>query len=75
MLRKVSFIVTLSLLVVATYGQSLKELVANGDKLVGKKNYKGAIDVYLSAIQINPDDAQLNFKLGLSMFEACLPPA
>src|SRR5687768_1177157 len=66
MLRKVSFIVSLSLIVVASYSQSLKELVANGDKLVGKKNYKGAIEAYLSAIQINPDDAQLNFKLGLA---------
>ena len=66
MLRKVSFIISLLLLVITAQGQSLKELVTKGDNLVGKKNYKGAIDVYLSAIQINPDDAQLNFKLGLA---------
>lgn len=56
----------LLLVVLAAQSQSLKERVVTGDKLVGKKNYKGAIEAYLSAIQINPDDAQLNFKLGLA---------
>lgn len=67
MLRKILFFFTVILLpVVSVQSQSLKELIANGDKLVSKKNYKGAIEAYLSAIQINPDDAQLNFKLGVA---------
>jgi outer membrane protein OmpA-like peptidoglycan-associated protein/Tol biopolymer transport system component len=46
--------------------QSLKELVTQADKLYGKKQYKKAIELYLKAIEINPDDATLNLQLGLS---------
>jgi outer membrane protein OmpA-like peptidoglycan-associated protein len=66
MCRKILLVITVLLLAQSGFAQSLKDLVANGDKLAGKKNYKGAIESYLSAMQINPDDAQLNFKLGLA---------
>ena len=49
-----------------TFGQTVKELMAEGDKWHGKKKYKDAIAVYKRAMEINPDDALLNFKLGLS---------
>ncbi|MBL7856616.1 MAG: PD40 domain-containing protein [Cyclobacteriaceae bacterium] len=37
-----------------------------GDRLYTKKDYKNALDAYLTAQQINPDDAYVNFKIGLS---------
>jgi outer membrane protein OmpA-like peptidoglycan-associated protein/tetratricopeptide (TPR) repeat protein len=48
------------------YAQSIKELMAEGDKYYDKKQYKKAVDVYLSALNINPDDASLNLQIGLS---------
>lgn len=50
----------------AGFSQSVKELMAEGDKYYGKKQYKKAIDVYLQALNINPDDATLNLQTGLS---------
>lgn len=41
-------------------------LVAEADKLYGKKQYQKAIDLYLEALNANPDDASLNLKAGLS---------
>ena len=46
--------------------QSVKEFIARGDQLYSKKDYKHALDAYLSAQDINPDDASLNFKIGLA---------
>lgn len=48
------------------YAQSVKELVAQGDKLYDKKAYQKAVAVYLQALDVNPDDASLNLKVGLS---------
>ena len=50
----------------AGFSQSVRELMAEGDKYYGKKQYKKAIDVYLQALNINPDDATLNLQTGLS---------
>jgi outer membrane protein OmpA-like peptidoglycan-associated protein/Tol biopolymer transport system component len=46
--------------------QSIQELVLQGDKLYGKKEYKKALELYLKAIEVNPDDAAINLKIGLS---------
>jgi outer membrane protein OmpA-like peptidoglycan-associated protein/Tol biopolymer transport system component len=62
------FTLTLFLFVVciSSFGQSVKELTAQAEKLYSKKQYKKAIELYLKAIEINPDDATLNLQLGLS---------
>lgn len=49
-----------------TFGQSVKELIAEGDRLHSKKKYKDAAAVFKKALDINPDDALVNFKLGLA---------
>jgi outer membrane protein OmpA-like peptidoglycan-associated protein len=48
------------------FAQSLKDLVMSADRLYSKKNYSGAVKIYTQALEINPDDAVLNFKLGLA---------
>jgi outer membrane protein OmpA-like peptidoglycan-associated protein/Tol biopolymer transport system component len=50
----------------AASGQSLKEIVSQGDKLYEKKDYKKALELYLNALDGNPDDASVNLKIGLS---------
>ena len=40
--------------------------MAAGDKFYGKKDYKNALASFLAAQEINPDDASLNFKIGLA---------
>ncbi|MBL0741186.1 OmpA family protein [Chryseolinea lacunae] len=63
---KYVFIVLVLLLGSATYAQDQKALIAAGDKYYGKKDYKNALASFLAAQEINPDDASLNFKIGLS---------
>jgi outer membrane protein OmpA-like peptidoglycan-associated protein/tetratricopeptide (TPR) repeat protein len=48
------------------YAQDQKTLIATGDKHYSKKDYKNALAAYLAAQEINPDDAYLNFKIGLT---------
>lgn len=55
-----------SLSVLTGYSQSVKEYMAMGDKQYSKKNYKDAIESFQQALIINPDDATVNFKLGLA---------
>jgi outer membrane protein OmpA-like peptidoglycan-associated protein len=68
----IRFFITAGILLCAfvTHAQSVKDLVAEADKLYDKKQYRKAIDVYLSALNINPDDAVLNFKTGLSYLDS-----
>jgi outer membrane protein OmpA-like peptidoglycan-associated protein/Tol biopolymer transport system component len=47
------------------FSQDVRELTAQGDKFYSKKQYKKAIDLYLQALNINPDDASLNLQTGL----------
>jgi outer membrane protein OmpA-like peptidoglycan-associated protein/tetratricopeptide (TPR) repeat protein len=68
--RSLHLFTFLMLIAFASAGQSLKEIVAQGDKFYGKKQYKKAIEVYLSALNINPDDASLNLKTGLSYLDS-----
>jgi outer membrane protein OmpA-like peptidoglycan-associated protein len=51
---------------IAVQGQNAKALIDTGDKAYGKKDYKNAMASYLEAYEINPDDAALNFKIGLT---------
>jgi len=63
-----SFFTTLFLILLATgaYCQDQKALIAAGDKFYGKKDYKNALKSFLDAHEMNPDDASLNFKIGLT---------
>ncbi|HYC84358.1 MAG TPA: OmpA family protein [Chryseosolibacter sp.] len=69
---KTRFIIIAGLLFcsMAAAGQTVKELMQQADTYYEKKQYKKAIDVYLSALNINPDDAVLNFKTGLSYLDS-----
>jgi outer membrane protein OmpA-like peptidoglycan-associated protein/Tol biopolymer transport system component len=46
--------------------QTIKQYVEAGDKFHSRKNYKEAIASFKKALEMNPDDASVNFKLGLS---------
>ena len=46
--------------------QNASALVEQGDKFYGRKDYKKALELYLSALEVNPDDASINLKIGLS---------
>lgn len=63
-----SFLVTLILVGVffSAYSQSAKDLVQQGDLFYGKKDYKKALGFYLDALNLNPDDASVNLKVGMS---------
>ncbi|HEY8936328.1 MAG TPA: OmpA family protein [Cyclobacteriaceae bacterium] len=54
------------LLPALSWAQSITDLVAQGDKFYGKKDYKKSLELYLSALELNPDDASVNLKIGLS---------
>lgn len=52
------------LLVGSSYAQNAKALIAEGDRHYSKKKYKEAIQSFQQALDINPDDAEVNFKIG-----------
>ena len=62
------FLLTVALcsLLLKGYSQDQKTLIANGDKFYSKKDYKHALEQFLAAQALNPDDASLNFKIGLT---------
>lgn len=57
---------TLALILLQGFAQDQKALIAAGDKFYSKKDYKNALDSFLAAQALNPDDASLNFKIGLA---------
>lgn len=59
-------VVFLLFVVTGSYAQDQKALIAAGDKYYGKKDYKNALTSFLAAQEMNPDDASLNFKIGLT---------
>lgn len=65
-MAKYGIVVYLVLCAFTVCSQDQKALIAAGDKHYGKKDYKKALEVYLQAQEINPDDAYLNFKIGLT---------
>jgi outer membrane protein OmpA-like peptidoglycan-associated protein/Tol biopolymer transport system component len=58
--------VVLLLLSLLCSAQNMQDLVAQGDKFYSKKDYKKALEQYFGAYDLNPDDAALNLKIGLS---------
>lgn len=67
MLRNIGFTFLIYLLfVIQSNAQSMQDFVSQGDKWYGKKEYKSALEQYFKAFEINPDDASLNLKIGLS---------
>lgn len=66
MMDKILLILTVFFLSLTAYSQDQKALIAAGDKFYGKKDYKNALASFLAAQAINPDDAALNFKIGLT---------
>lgn len=64
----VKYGITVCLIICAfvAWSQDQKALIAAGDKFYSKKDYKNALETYLKAQEINPDDAYLNFKIGLT---------
>lgn len=54
------------LITITSYCQDQKTLIASGDKFYGKKDYKNALASFLAAYELNPDDASVNFKIGLT---------
>src|SRR5258706_550973 len=66
MLKNSFFVLFFTVTVTSLFCQSLKDLVSTGDKFYSKKNYSGAVKAYSGALAINPDEATLNFKLGLA---------
>ena len=65
MLKRTLFLMFL-LASVGIHAQSFKEFMSEGERQYGRKKYKEAIIAYKKAMEINPDDAMLNFKLGLA---------
>jgi outer membrane protein OmpA-like peptidoglycan-associated protein/tetratricopeptide (TPR) repeat protein len=51
---------------VSTYAQNLKAIVEKGDKQFSRKDYDNALLTYLEALRQAPDDAGVNFRVGLS---------
>lgn len=61
------FLLTVALFVfLKGLSQDQKTLVASGDKFYSKKDYKHALESFLAAYALNPDDASVNFKIGLT---------
>lgn len=48
------------------FGQGVMDIIQLGDLHYDKKNYQQALDAYLQALEINPDDAAVNLKVGMS---------
>ncbi len=64
MLKTISACLIIIFTLTSAYCQSFKELIAQGDKYESKKDRKNAIKAYTAALEINPDEASVNFKLG-----------
>jgi outer membrane protein OmpA-like peptidoglycan-associated protein/tetratricopeptide (TPR) repeat protein len=66
MLRSILFVIFGFLIVSQSNAQSTQDFISQGDKWYGRKEYKSALEQYFKAFEINPDDAALNLKIGLS---------
>jgi tetratricopeptide (TPR) repeat protein len=52
------------------FSQTLKEVIAKGDKAFSKKDYKSAIKNYMQAYQMSPEDPEANFKVGVAYLQS-----
>ncbi|HEX7013950.1 MAG TPA: OmpA family protein [Cyclobacteriaceae bacterium] len=66
MMWRIPVVLWLLQIAFACSGQNLKDLVKRGDELYERKEYKQAIARYLEALEINPDDAEVNLKVGMA---------
>lgn len=69
LMNMIRFLIVLALFLTFTthsQAQSVKDLVAQGDKHYSKKEYKKALEIYLQALDNNPDDAAINLKTGMA---------
>lgn len=66
MIRFFSVLILFAHLTTYSSAQSVKDLVAQGDKHYSKKEYKKALEIYLQALDSNPDDAAINLKTGMA---------
>ena len=58
-------VLILHVLSIPLFAQNNKALVDKGDKAFSRKDYEGALATYLEAIKSSPDDAGVNFRVGL----------
>jgi outer membrane protein OmpA-like peptidoglycan-associated protein/tetratricopeptide (TPR) repeat protein len=65
-MRTLTFLTFLCVCALSANGQSLKDILGKGDKLFAKKDYENALNTYLQAYTIAPEDAETNFKVGVS---------
>jgi outer membrane protein OmpA-like peptidoglycan-associated protein/tetratricopeptide (TPR) repeat protein len=67
-MRKTCFVAWVLLLLTCSvaFPQSLKELLAKGDKYFGKKDYVNALNTYMQAYLMAPDEPETNFKVGVA---------
>ena len=66
-MRRLCFLVVfLGTLCIGSDAQSLKDILSKGDSYFKKKDYENSLNTYLQAYTIAPDDAETNFKVGVS---------
>lgn len=65
-MHKIGFTLVLFFFSLSVLAQSMQDLVSQADKFYSKKDYKKALELYLRALESNPDDASVNLKIGLS---------
>src|SRR5688572_11036802 len=62
---KRAFVIIMLLFIGTAYAQDPKLFVAKADKLLSRNDYENALPLYMQAMEILPDDALINFKVGL----------
>src|SRR5687768_1662455 len=66
---RLQFCIVLCLTIVLCHSasaQNLKALLDKGDKQLARKDYAEALQTYLEALKLGPDDAGTNFRVGVS---------
>lgn len=51
---------------VTGYSQDVTDYLDKGDRFLSKKDYTQALDLFLKAYQTSPDDAGVNYRIGLT---------
>lgn len=62
---KRAFVIIMLLFIGTAYGQDAKLFVVKADKLLSRNDYENALPLYMQAMELLPDDALINFKVGL----------